>query len=583
MNRLSRITRNLTGSTKWILGVVGPWVLAAILGIGNHLFFTSLHNKDVSQYSQFWITVLKNTWAMLVHACIVWSASTAFIAIVSKFYLTLIPLNVNITNNLKAWSSLLGRRLSIKSVDSVLQLPSLIPTLQIIFSPAIQSLHQPVYWSACLAIFALVTITPPAALVVRPMQPVSMQLRIPNIDLSADPRLYVVIGSNWEYIHPSNHIHRFMRNIVTSDNILTWDAPRACRHGCTYNTTYYAPVLRCVDYTPNPLHSELEPNETYHTRFNLSDSYLTFNMTLWPISNGKHKIGGFKTSPIGTRCTFHNGSYTAAITFGRNLQRASVTNRTIISDDLLVGTSLGFTNTSTCPRNKSWQISQPLNTPPCARIQMNTWALIDAFSHSLAGTIVIYPKSIGPKSRYSHNALMPNLDYLFSVDELSRSFDLAPWVYQQGLGNALESLFANATLSLTRDALSQNWTSVTQEALVIPFVNRYVYEPSQLWLVYASALLATLGAGLAGYSARKSGKAPSEETSLSRILATTRDESFKRLEGMNESEIDKVVIQYDRVQVGDEHRMAFKVVSYRGSHGSSPPSEVEETGLLYKT
>ncbi|CAE6526867.1 unnamed protein product [Rhizoctonia solani] len=555
---LNHFYTNTSRKTRWLLRVFGPWTLALLLSLGNHFLYAALNGKNVFHYNQFWITVLKNVWAMAVHGCLIWSAGTIFSTLV--------------------WSSFVGRSLPIKAVDSALQLPSLAPVLQIMFSASIKSLHRPIFWSGCLIAYTLVTLTPPAALNIRAMIPVQTQLRIPNINFSVDPRLYAVMRDNWEYIRPTNHLRRFMRNTVTSNDIMGWNAPPACSHGCSYNATYFAPGMRCVDYTPDPSNPGLNQNETYRGRFNISDNYLSFNMTLWPISNGVHQIGAYNTTPMGTRCTFHNATYTASVTFGNNLQRSRVLNRTIISDQPLVGLPRGFVNSYLCPRSPTWNISRPQSAPGCAKAQINTWAFLDAFSNSLSGSIVVYPFSIGPVSQYPNNALMPNLDYLFAVDEDSRSFNLSPWVQSLGLGNALEYLFTNATLSLTQDALAQGWTSVTKEALVRPFVNQYVYEPGQLWLAYGSALAITWAAGLFAYMSCDDASVPSDETSLSKILTTTRDRSFNRLDGLSEREVDEVVIKYG----GDKDGALFTVVSERRVHGSESTIAVEETGLLRK-
>ncbi|KAG8731833.1 hypothetical protein FRC11_002058, partial [Ceratobasidium sp. 423] len=173
---------------------------------------------------------------------------------------------------------------------------------------------------------------------------------------------------------------------------------------------------------------------------------------------------------------------------------------------------------------------------------------------------------------------MPNLDYLFDVDEDSRSFNLSPWVQKLGLGNALEFLFTNATLSLAQDARAQGWTSVTQEARIIPFMNQYAYQPRQLWLAYGSALATTLAAGIFAYMSCDDDSVPGDETGLSKILTTTRDRSFNRIDGLSGREVDDVVIKYG----GDKQGALFSVVSERRVHGSESTIGVEEVGLLRK-
>ncbi|CEL55964.1 hypothetical protein RSOLAG1IB_01977 [Rhizoctonia solani AG-1 IB] len=496
---------------------------------------------------------------MAVHSCLVWSASTIF--------------------NTLVWSSLVGRSLPIKTIDSALQLPSLIPALQIMFSPSIGSLHRPIYWSACLVAYVLVTITPPSALVIRPMDFVQTDLRVPSVDFSADPRLYTVMNETWGFVRPTNHLRRFMRNRVTASDILDWPATRQCRYGCEYNTTYFAPGLRCVDYTPDPSGPELGQNRTYRGSFNITDNYLSLNMTVWPLTNGVHQIGAYNTTPIGTRCTFHNATYTASIEFRMNRQHSRVINQTITSDQPFVGLPLGFVNSYSCPRSPSWNPSRPKDVPNCAKAQMNSWAFIDAFSQAFSGTIVTRPVTIGPLSQYPNNALMPNLDRLFDIDEDSKSFNLAPWVQDLGLGGALQVLFANATLSLTRDALNQNWTTVTSEARAVPFMNQYVYEPHQLWVAYGSALAITFIAGLFAYTSCEDNSVPTDESNLSRVVATTRDRSFNRIDGLSEREVDDLVIKYGESKHGGA---VFTVVSERRVHGSESTIGTEESGLLRK-
>lgn len=542
--------------------VFGFWILAAVVALGNHFYFASLHDTNVSLHNQFWVSVLKNILARVVQFCLIISANTACVALI--------------------WSILPGQCLAIKSVDAALRLPAVGPFFQILFSRAFKPLSSALFWSATLFTLAFVTITPPAALTVEPMEPIPRDLEVPYIDFSADPRLYTVISDGWRYVSPSNRLRRLVRNMVTSNNVVVWEPPVTCRFGCSYNVTYPAPVLRCADYVPDQSGSGLDSSDGYQGTFDISSNALTFNVTVWPMYNGTHTSEGSNSSLTGTRCTFHNGTYTATVHFGGSNHNAVVTNSTIISNDVLPGTSLGLTNASACPRDANWLISDPYNTPPCARVQMNTWAFIDAFASSLSGIIVIYSQtgSIGPETRFANNALMPNLDYLFSIHELSQSFDLAPWVKRQGLGSALESLFANSTLSLTKDALAQNWTALMQNAHVVPFVNRFKYNPVQLWWTYGSALLTVLGAAWAARDSRQGGDVPLEETSLSRILATTRDESFRPLEEIGENDMDEVIVRYEGAQVGNECRMAFTVVSERGQRGLS---EVEGVGLLQKT
>ncbi|KAH7325281.1 hypothetical protein B0J17DRAFT_772414 [Rhizoctonia solani] len=543
---------------KWSLSVVGIYVLAVFLAIGNHFFCAYLNNNDVSLYSQAWVTIVKNTWARAVQICLIVSSHTALLALV--------------------WSGLSGLRLPVRIVDSALRLPAFLPLVTILFSSKLKHLSNPVFYSVCLLSLAAVTITVPAALIVRPMESLPTTLQVPNVDMSVDPRLYAVITTGWEYVGPSNHLQRLVRNMFTSDQVLTWDAPQACRYGCSYNVTYYAPVLRCVDYSADANDPSLASNASYRASFNVSESHLMLNVSFWPMANGTRTVAGNSSSPSGTRCTFHNGTYTADVRYWGSQQSASITNHTQTSDDLLPGTSLGFSNSPSCRRNTSWTTSDPLDTSPCARIQMNTWAFIESFSSSLSGAIITYSQSesFGPEERAANNALMPNLDYLFSIHEFYQSFNLAPWAKEIGLGNALESLFANATLSLTKDAYNQNWTSEVHGAFVVPFANKYSYNPRTLWWGYGCAFLTVISTIMTGWGARNG--LPGQETSLGRILAATGDESLEQLRNQGEC-VDDMVICYEEVPNGKDHIMAFTVREGR-SELRSRTLDTEEIGLL---
>ncbi|CAE6494713.1 unnamed protein product [Rhizoctonia solani] len=523
---------------KWYLSVVGTYVLAVSLAIGNHFFCAYLNNKDVSLYNQAWVTIVKNTWARAVQICLIVSSHTALLALV--------------------WSNLSNLQLPVRIVDSALRLPAFLPLVTILFSSKLKRLSNPVFYSVSLLSLAAVTITIPAALIVRPMESLPTTLQVPSVDMSADPRLYAVINSGWEYVSPSNHLQRLVRNMLMSDEVLTWDAPLACRYGCSYQVVYYAPILRCVDYSPDPKDPSLASNTSYRASFNISESHLMLNMTFWPMINGTRAVGGNSSSPSGTRCTFHNGTYSAAVHYWGTHQSTSITNYTRTSDDLLPGISTGFSDSSSCPRNTSWAASDPLGASPCARIQMNTWAFVEAFSSSLSGAIVTYSQSgsFGPEQRAANNALMPNLDYLFSIHELYQSFDLAPWAKGIGLGNALESLFANATLSLTKDAYNQNWTSEAHSAFVVPFANKYSYNPKTLWWGYGCAFLTVISTIMMGLRDRHC--LPGQETSLGRILAATGDESLERLRNQREC-VDDMVICYEAVPKDNDHVMVFTV------------------------
>ncbi|CAE7223830.1 unnamed protein product [Rhizoctonia solani] len=543
---------------RWYLYVVGTYVLGLSLAIGNHFFFAYLDNKNVILYDQFWITVAKNAWARAAQVCFIVSSHTAFLGMI--------------------WSTISGLPLPVRMVDSVLRLPSFLPLLNILFSSKIKRLHNLIFYSVSLLSLAFVPITIPAALLVRPSKPIPTQLQVPNIDMSIDPRLYTVIISGWEYVGPSNHLQRLVRNMLTSDTVSTWNAPGGCPYGCSYEVSYYAPVLSCVDYVPNP--SDLASNASYRASFNISDSFLALNMTFWPMENGTY-VGGNSSSPSGTRCTFHNGRYVAAMEYWGSQRYASIANYTRTTDDPIIGTSLGFSNSSDCPRNTSWVISDPSSTSPCARMQMNTWALTDAFATALSGTIVTHSQSgtLGPEERAVNSALMPNLDYLFSVHEIYQSFDLSPWAKQIGLGRALETLFANATLSLTRDAYIHDWKSEAQNALVVPFANKFSYNRKSFWIGYGGAFLTVLGVMLASWDIR--GSLPTEETRLGRILATTRDESFEQLQDQKEG-IDDLVICYESVQKDGGHVLAFTVKTEE-SGLRKRKLDTEEIGLLERT
>ncbi|CAE6448504.1 unnamed protein product [Rhizoctonia solani] len=549
----------LDHTVSWYLSVIAVYFIGISLAVGNHFYFAHLHNKDVSLYNQFWVTVAKNTWARAVQVCLIASSYTAFSALV--------------------WSAISDLRLPVRVIDSAFHLPSFLPALKILFSSEIKHLYTLVFWSICLFTLAFVTITVPGTLVVQPMESLPASLRVPNVDMSNDPRLYTVMTPHWEYVGPSNHLQRLVRNVLTSDAILTWNAPRACLSGCSYKVDYYAPVLRCMDYSPSSSDPGISSNTSYRANFNISDSYLTLNMTVWPMINGTHMTGSIGSSPLGSRCTFHNGFYTAAVGYWGSRHYASVTNYTRTSDDILLGTSLGLSNSSSCPRNSSWAISDPFGSNPCARIQMNTWAFVDAFSSSLSGAIVTYSQSgsLGPEERAVNNALMPNLDYLFSIQELYQSFDLAQWTKQMGLGKALESLLANATLSLTKDAYVQNWTSEAYSARVVPFANKFSYNAKTLWLGYGGAFITAFGAGFAGWAALLRKDVPDEGTSLAKILATTRDESFEQLRSRS-GDIDEVSICYEGKHVGDDLIMTFTVKD--GSALRRRSTETEEIGLL---
>ncbi|CAE6475816.1 unnamed protein product [Rhizoctonia solani] len=550
---------NLDHLKKWYLTVGGTSALAVFLAVGNHCFCAYLNNKDVSNYSQAWIIIIRNMWARVVQTFLIASSHTAFLA--------------------TAWSGLQNQQLPVHITDSTLRLPAFMPFLNILFSSARKPLSNLLVTTFSLSALAFVTITVPAALVVQPMEPLPATLQVPAVDMSNDPRLYAIMTSSWEYVGPSNHLKRLVRNMLTSDTVLTWNAPPACQYGCSYDFMYDAPVPRCVDYTPNP--QEIPSNTSYRANFNISESHLMLNMTFWPMVNGTRAVGDSGLSPLGTRCTFHQGRYTAAMNYLGSRRYALITNYTQTSDDSLLGTSLGFSNSSSCPRATSWAVSDPSGTNPCARIQMNTWAVVEAFSSSLSGAIVTYSQSgsLGPEERVMNSALMPNLDYLFSIHELYQSFDLAPWAKNIGLGKALGSLFANATLSLTSDAYAQNWTAEAHSAFIAPFTNKYSYVPKTLWWGYGCAFMTVLSTIVSGWRAR--GSLPNEESALGKILATTSGKSFEELRDRKEG-IDDMLICYEQVKKGDDSRMEFTVKSEEcGLRKRS--SDTEEMGLLTRT
>ncbi|KAG8686897.1 hypothetical protein FRC11_008169, partial [Ceratobasidium sp. 423] len=150
-----------------------------------------------------------------------------------------------------------------------------------------------------------------------------------------------------------------------------------------------------------------------------------------------------------------------------------------------------------------------------------------------------------------------------------------------GLGKALEILFANATLSLTKDAYTQNWTSMAQNARVIPFAGRFSYNPTTLWWGYGSALLTALAAAMAGWGAMSGGDLPSEETNLGRILVTTGDENFDLLRNKRDG-VDDMIICYERVQEGNCQMMAFTMKKEERALRKRT-LDTEEIGLLERT
>ncbi|KAF7327117.1 hypothetical protein MKEN_00287900 [Mycena kentingensis (nom. inval.)] len=140
-------------------------------------------------------------------------------------------------------------------------------------------------------------------------------------------------------------------------------------------------------------------------------------------------------------------------------------------------------------------------------------------------------------------------------------------IWAGDLAQAFESLLQNVTLSLLQVDPRQ---TAAVPCTVLYGVQRFEYDPTQLWIVYALGLGLALGCNLLGFAALRANAFGADADFSSFVLATR----FSRLEGVDPDRLGKVALRYGRLGDGGEYGFARESeLQHGGGHGGGARTE----------
>jgi hypothetical protein len=404
-------------------------------------------------------------------------------------------------------------------VDNILRLPSLLPTVTLLFSNAF-----PFVWLSLLLVIAIhalevVTVIGPSTIIPNYEYTYLSPDQASSLDLSQ--------GDVWSadvnregYIQPSAYWNGLVQNVMMSNSPISITAPDDCFPGCSYNVQYSAPVLKCQDLSP-PNITTSSDTILYNGTSSLWNSVGIVNalpaLTEDP-SNHTYTIhiewqsyAATNTSNgiQGVECQFFDGQYNTSIFYDGNVGLAPIANSTVISRTTpLVGPMANDPGCSPTP---------DLNQP-CWIMATNYRATVEAFAQLLVGEINV--EDGGTFSFVGSPGMLPlfNISTMITPSRPTWTFDLEP---NLNLSSTLENMFSNVAASL------MSARNDTQNVSVTFFGNTvWEYDLNLIWAIYGPTLLVFgLFAAHGLWCIMQDGTV---ESTFMNFLVSTRGEDFGR-------------------------------------------------------
>ncbi|KAF9064817.1 hypothetical protein BDP27DRAFT_1229885 [Rhodocollybia butyracea] len=522
---------------RWsLLAIVGGLLAGIVVMICNHVFFAFLSGKRSDLYSQFWITIAKNTFPQVGQVALGVSMSCSLTHAV--------------------WYHVGRRSHTLPELDRLFKLFSIPSLLRVIFSRQVFFILPLIVIAAINLSLALLPVLVPGALTIESGTITSTVGQVPSLDLSSMYPLSVTNMNTFSnYLQPSDLFKQAIYVAATTDVTPGWHVPEGeCTSAlsCSYTFNYSAPALRCTDLSPNDIGNGTDPGNGTAVLINLDDWELpdnrnfvgTYNATsnlnrtepiaftsVWNDTspcdltiaciphfgvNNPLALQDSELTPVGSTCTFWNATYSATTTFVNNTQTTS-------SQVLSYNSPISPSNCSIDACINSWGGSTSILSPD-ANFAIASRAMAETFVDLFLGNLTFYGHTgtfLGAGETTS-----AQLTPLFSVNSTVDlwSFDLTS--PSGNLSQGLTNLFTNTTLAFISIASNLTYPSSTPPTTlakmqILPSYNQYHYVYWKLWLIYGLAVLAVSIGAVYGIWCMRVDVHP-DDMSFSEMVAATR-------------------------------------------------------------
>ncbi|PVF92458.1 hypothetical protein CPB86DRAFT_829976 [Serendipita vermifera] len=466
----------------WVnLIIISAYVVAVILAIVHHIFLANLHHRDTTRYStdtRAWVGRANNLLSKIIATSLGAIVATALVQ--------------------ASWNAITSEYIPVSVMDDLFSLPSPVAVGSLLYKyPKLRIL--PLVGLAILTqALVLVSVLAPSALSIDAYW-IDRTSPVPKLDFSKVPDSDEAI--QWTTVLP---------HLVRNDPSENWVVPPECGSSCTFLTTYQAPGISCRQMSEQetglkPFDSQLLSNTTwwwgYDSRpkefeWGASEGYLNFSFV--PLNAQTTADGTWvsitQTGTVqGQLCKFYDATYRANFTYKDNQKFIGVD---VISDTNDISKN--------CPWTGSGSASQD-----CTQYASTAAKLGVQYEGIFGGTM--------SWSSIDYSSSMPDLisqfiDYSFKRTDEGQIVTMAPY---SNTSQRVEHRFSTTALGLLL------WMNQTETASVkVEVGSSWLFDPLELWVIYGSALLLSLVAGLYGLHLARVGDIVREKKFSSFLIAT---------------------------------------------------------------
>ncbi|KAJ7498319.1 hypothetical protein B0H11DRAFT_1997420 [Mycena galericulata] len=318
-SRLRTLPEGLPGRRHPITAVAqmtGFALAGAILAIGHHLYFVSLHltpsdgtvrvggqSLSRQKITNFVATVF----IFLVKLCLSQSISKAF--------------------DQRLWYTVRRRALRLSGLDalfSALGDPIAFFNLEMVWRAKMAAGLAFIAWTATFAVIPV-----PGSLTVQSIETQSIvDMSVPTINLAEDAAggAIYTFGPIMDYRTPGPIAQSVANKALVDEAFATWPSPCGSDSDCSYNLTFFAPSFECSAPTNSPIQSVV-PLWDVQTATKGTDTD-TLNVQYVTVAS---------TTLSQTNCTSFNSTYSPAVEFRDNQQT--------INTEITLGSSFGTAGT----------------------------------------------------------------------------------------------------------------------------------------------------------------------------------------------------------------------------------------------
>ncbi|PVF92459.1 hypothetical protein CPB86DRAFT_184000 [Serendipita vermifera] len=303
-----------------------------------------------------------------------------------------------------------------------------------------------------------------------------------------------------------NTLQNYVRNGPSGD----WVVPPECGSSCTFQMTYQAPGVTCQymaeqETVLRSLDSQLLGINSWWWAYNstpnefewgASDPYLTFAFV--PVNaqifTDETQASITQTGPVqGQLCKFYDATYRASFTYKDNQKTIGVE---------------AISNTNEISANCPWKNGDS-TSQVCTQYASVAAKLAYEYQFIFAGRLGF------SSNKYDYTVLdliSQFIDYKYSPNDEVQAVSLAPY---PNTSQRVEHAFSTTALGLLL------WMNQTESGSVrVEVGSSWLFDPLELWVIYGSALLLSLVAGLYGLHLARVGDILREKKFSSFLIAT---------------------------------------------------------------